>query len=147
MWDRFTCFGHMTIYYSCIVQCHGSIQKLVHECWQKLEIISSHVHTSKQAPSIPEPCLNLVTPTGAPTKQAIFAINITIKCATTHDSNSICYTVCVMLRGGVCESLLHNMQSIRTASREDRQRKGWSSQYRENICVCEGGRDRRRQSS
>ena len=49
-----------------------------------------------------------------------------------------CYTVCVMLRGGVCETnvLTQNTQRIRATSRQDRQRKGWSSQYRENICVC-----------
>ena len=48
-----------------------------------------------------------------------------------------CYTVCVMLRGGVCERnvLTQNTQRIRATSRQDRQRKGWSSQYRENICV------------
>ena len=52
------------------------------------------------------------------------------------------YTVCVMLRDGVRESLrLNNTQTIEVARRQDRQRKGWSSQYRENICGCgrEGG--------
>ena len=65
-----------------------------------------------------------------------------------------CYTVCVMLRGGVCERnvLTQNTQRIRATSRQDRQRKGWSSQYRENICVwvctCgEGGGGRKRRQS
>ena len=50
------------------------------------------------------------------------------------------YTVCVMLRDGVRESV-NTTQTIKVPSRQDRQRKGWSSQYRENICGCgrEGG--------
>ena len=38
----------------------------------------------------------------------------------------------------MCERnvLTQNTQRIRATSRQDRQRKGWSSQYRENICVC-----------
>ena len=59
------------------------------------------------------------------------------------------YTVCVMLRDGVRENL-NSTQTIKVISRQDRQRKGWSSQYRENICGCgreRGDRDRRKWSS